>query len=134
MSLTRWARSSMSDPQSYDERVSRLADSRRSDSAAKRAAVLKALNQLQREDRRISRKVVIARAGVHRNFLQRHKDLADLIDGAAGGARADSHLRPRDRIGQTALSPNWRTPNSEIWRSNRRCASSNTGSAHRGPP
>jgi hypothetical protein len=103
MSLTRWARSSMSDPQSYDERVSRLADSRRSDSAAKRAAVLKALNQLQREDRRISRKVVIARAGVHRNFLQRHKDLADLIDGAAGGARADSHLRPRDRIGHDSL-------------------------------
>jgi hypothetical protein len=103
MSSTRSARSSMTDPQSYEERVSRLLDTRRKDSAAKRAEVLKALSELQREDRRISRKVVIARAGVHRNFLQRHKDLAHLIDEAAGGARPDSHPRPRDRISHDSL-------------------------------
>jgi len=93
----------MTDPQSYEERVSRLLDTRRKDSAAKRAAVLKALSELQREERRISRKVVIARAGVHHNFLQRHKDLAHLIDEAAGGARPDSHPRPRDRISHDSL-------------------------------
>jgi hypothetical protein len=94
----------MIDPQCYDERVSRLLDTRRRDSAAKRAAVLKALSDLQKEDRRISRKVVIARAGVHRNFLQRHKDLARLIDEAAGGARPGSHPRSRDKISHDSLT------------------------------
>ena len=75
----------MTDIQSYGQRISRLADARRKDSAAKRAAVLKAVADLRREERRISRRVVISRAGVHRNFLQRHKDLAALIDEAAGG-------------------------------------------------
>jgi hypothetical protein len=93
----------MTDPQSYEQRVTRLADTRRKDSARKRAAVVKALEELRREDRRISRKVVIARAGVHRNFLHRHKDLAALIDEAAGGPRPDGHLRPRDRISHDSL-------------------------------
>jgi hypothetical protein len=44
----------MTDLQSYEERISRLADARRKDSAAKRAAVLRALNELRREDRRIT--------------------------------------------------------------------------------
>ena len=93
----------MTDVQSYEQRVSRLADTRRRDSAAKRAAVLKAIADLRREDRRISRRVVIARAGVHRNFLHRHKDLAALIDEAAGGQRPDHHLRPQDRITRDSL-------------------------------
>jgi hypothetical protein len=93
----------MTDIQSYEQRVSRLADARRKDSAAKRAAVLKAIADLRREDRRISRRVVITRAGVHRNFLQRHKDLAALIDEAAGGQRPDHHLRPQDRITRDSL-------------------------------
>jgi hypothetical protein len=93
----------MTDPQSYDQRVSRLLATRRRDSAAKRAAVLNALDELRREDRLISRKAVIARAGVHRNFLYRHKDLAALIDKAAGGPRPDGHLRPRDRISHDSL-------------------------------
>jgi hypothetical protein len=51
---------------------------------------------------------VIARAGVHRNFLQRHKDLASLIDQAAGGQRPDNHLRPQDRVARESLiSGNW---------------------------
>jgi hypothetical protein len=65
--------------------------------------VLKAIADLRREDRRISRRVVVARAGVHRNFLQRHKDLATLIDEAAGGQRPDHHLRPEDRITRDSL-------------------------------
>jgi hypothetical protein len=64
---------------------------------------LKALDELRREDRRISRKVVIARAGVHRNFLQRHRDLAALIDDAAGGPRPERHPRPHDRISHDSL-------------------------------
>jgi hypothetical protein len=93
----------MTDVQSYEQRVSRLADTRRKDSTAKRAAVLKAIADLRREDRRISRRVVIARAGVHRNFLQRHKDLATLIDEAAGGQRPEQHLPSQDRITRDSL-------------------------------
>jgi Family of unknown function (DUF6262) len=93
----------MNDIQSYEQRVSRLTDTRRKDSAAKRAAVLKAIAELRREDRRITRGVVIARAGVHRNFLHRHKDLGALIDEAAGGQRPDHHLRPEDRITRDSL-------------------------------
>jgi hypothetical protein len=93
----------MTDPRSYAERVTRLANTRRQDSARKRAAVLKALDELRREDRRISRKVVIARAGVHRNFLQRHRDLAALIDDAAGGPCPERHPRPHDRISHDSL-------------------------------
>src|SRR5262249_36092251 len=94
----------MTDPQSYEQRVMRLADTRRQDSARKRAAVLEALAQLRREDRRISRGIVIARAGVHRNFLQRHRDLAALIDDAAGGPRPERRPRPRDRISHHSLA------------------------------
>jgi hypothetical protein len=36
--------------------------------------------------------VVIARAGIHLNFLQRHKDLAALIDDAAGGRRSEEGI------------------------------------------
>jgi hypothetical protein len=98
-----WEHSSMTDIQSYERRVSRLTDARRKDSAAKRAAVLTAISELRREDRRITRRVVISRAGVHRNFLHRHKDLAALIDEAAGGQRPDHHLRPEDRITRDSL-------------------------------
>jgi hypothetical protein len=76
---------------------------RRRDTATKRAAVVKALTDLRREDRRINRRVVINRAGVHRNFLQRHKDLANLIDQAAGGHRPDQHPRPQDRVTHESL-------------------------------
>jgi hypothetical protein len=93
----------MTDLQSYEERISRLADARRKDSTAKRAAVIRAVDELRREERHISRRVVISRAGVHRNFLQRHKDLAALIDEAAGGRRPDHHLRPQDRITRDSL-------------------------------
>jgi hypothetical protein len=93
----------MTDLQSYEERISRLADARRKDSAAKRAAVVRALNELRREDRRITRRLVIGRAGVHRNFLHRHKDLAALIDQAAGGPRPESHPSPQDRITRDSL-------------------------------
>ena len=54
----------MTDLQSYEERISRLTNARRKDSAAKRAAVLRALNELRREDRRITRRTVIGRARV----------------------------------------------------------------------
>src|SRR6478735_11641634 len=93
----------MTDVQSYEQRVSRLSAARRRDSVSKRAAVLAAIDELKHEDRRISRRVVIARAGVHRNFLQRHKDLAALIDEAAGGPRPDQHVRPEDRITRDSL-------------------------------
>jgi Family of unknown function (DUF6262) len=93
----------MTDIQSYEQRVSRLADARRKESAAKREAVLKAVADLRREDRRISRRAVISRAGVHRNFLHRHKDLAALVDEAAGGHRGDRHIRPQDRITHDSL-------------------------------
>jgi hypothetical protein len=93
----------MTDLQTYEQRVSRLTDARRKDTATKRAAVLKALTDLRREDRRINRRVVITRAGVHRNFLQRHKDLAALIDQAAGGQRPDQHPRPQDRVTPESL-------------------------------
>jgi Family of unknown function (DUF6262) len=98
-----WAEQPMTDFQSYEQRVSRLSEVRRRDSASKRAAVLAALTELKREDRRISRRVVIARAGVHRNFLQRHKDLATLIDAAAGERISDEGARPADRINGESL-------------------------------
>jgi chromosome segregation ATPase len=88
----------MTDIQSYEQRVSRLSEVRRRDSSSKRAAVLAALTELKREDRRISRRGVIARAGVHRNFLQRHRDLAALIDAAAGERRSEEGVPPGDRI------------------------------------
>jgi Family of unknown function (DUF6262) len=103
MPLRYWAEPPMTDIQSYEQRVSRLSEARRRDSASKRAAVLAVLTELKREDRRISRRVVIARAGVHRNFLQRHKDLAALIDNAAGETRCESGLRPRDRLTADSL-------------------------------
>lgn len=64
---------------------------------SKREAVLAAIDELKYEDRQISRRLVIARAGVHRNFLQRHKDLAALIDDA-GGSRPRAQARTRDQI------------------------------------
>ena len=93
----------MTDNQSYEQRVLRLCEVRRKDSAAKRAAVLAALTELKREDRRISRRAVIARAGVHRNFLQRHKDLAALIDTAASDPDPTRCPRPTDRITADSL-------------------------------
>lgn len=93
----------MSDAQSYEQRVSRLTAARRRDSTNKRAAVLAALDQLRREDRRISRRAVIARAGVHRNFLQRHKDLGARIDEAAGGQRPEHQIAAHDRITTDSL-------------------------------
>ena len=89
-----WDRHSMSDIQGYEQRVSRLSAARGRDSASKRTAVLAAIAELKREDRQISRRVVITRAGVHRYFLQRHKDLAALIDDAANrGPRSQSQTR-----------------------------------------
>lgn len=93
----------MTDTQSYEQRVSRLTAARRTDTAMRRAEVLKAIDQLRREDRQISRRSVIARAGVHRNFLQRHKDLAALVDEAAGGQRPEQHPRPGDRVTRDSL-------------------------------
>jgi chromosome segregation ATPase len=92
----------MPDNQSYAQRVSRLSAVRRGDSATKRQAVLTALAELKREDRQITRRVVIARAGVHRNFLQRHKDLAELIDDA-GNAGRRGQARTRDQITADSL-------------------------------
>jgi hypothetical protein len=92
----------MSDIQSYERRVSRLSAARHRDSASKRAAVLAAIDELKREDRRVSRRVVIARAGVHRNFVQRHKDLAALIDDA-GIREPRSQSRTRDQITAESL-------------------------------
>jgi hypothetical protein len=40
---------------------------------------------------------------VHRNFLQRHKDLAAQIDEAAGGPRPDRHLPLHDRVTTESL-------------------------------
>jgi hypothetical protein len=93
----------MTDTQSYEQRVSRLSKARREDAASKRAAVLATLSELKREDRRISRRVVVARAGVHRNFLQRHKDLAALIDAAADERRSTDAVPPADRITVSSL-------------------------------
>ena len=87
----------MSNIQSYERRVSRLSAARRRDSVSKRAAVLAAIDELKHEDRQISRRLVIARAGVHRNFLQRHKDLAALID-EAGSRSPRPPPRTRDQI------------------------------------
>ena len=92
----------MSDIQSYEHRVSRLSAARRRDSVSKRAAVLAAIDELKHEDRQISRRVVIARAGVHRNFLQRHKDLAALIDDA-GIREPRSQSRTRDQLTAESL-------------------------------
>jgi uncharacterized coiled-coil protein SlyX len=93
-----WAEQPMTDNQSYQQRVARLSEVRRRASTDKRAAVLAALADLQREDRRITRRTVIACAGVHRNFLQRHKDLADQIDTAAGERRTERGVPPTDQI------------------------------------
>ncbi len=93
-----WAEQPMTDSKTYEQRVTRLSESRRRDSADKRAAVLAALADLQREDRPITRRAVIARAGVHRNFLQRHKDLADRIATAAGERRSRPGVPPADQI------------------------------------
>ena len=57
----------------------------------------------RREDRRITRRVVIARAGVHRNFLQRLKDLAILIDAAAADPNLTPCTRASDRISDESL-------------------------------
>lgn len=93
----------MTDSQTYEQRVTRLSAARRRISADKRAAVLSALDDLTREDRHVTRRAVITRAGVHRNFLQRHKDLAARIDAAAGGQQA-GHRRPRaDRVTPESL-------------------------------
>ncbi|MFA4085280.1 DUF6262 family protein [Mycobacteroides salmoniphilum] len=81
----------MDDPQSYQHRVARLTQARRHDTAAKRAAVMKAIGDMRREDRPITRRAVIARAGVHRNFLYRHKDLADLLADASTPPRSRRH-------------------------------------------
>lgn len=92
----------MTDPQTYEQRVARLAEARRRDTTTKRAAVTAALQALQREDRPVTRRTVIARAGVHRNFLYRHHDLAAQIDQAA----TDYHRRPPppgDRISHDSL-------------------------------
>jgi hypothetical protein len=93
----------MTDNQGYEQRIARLSKARRGDSANKRAAVLAALAELQHEDRRVTRTAVIARAGVHRNFLQRHKDLAALIDSAAGGQRAGQDSPLADRLSHESL-------------------------------
>lgn len=93
----------MTDPQTYEQRVARLTESRRRDTVTKRAAVTAALRDLQREERPVTRRAVIARAGVHRNFLYRHKDLADQIDQAAN----DHHRQPphtsADRVSHGSL-------------------------------
>jgi hypothetical protein len=93
----------MSDSQTYEERVTRLSAARRRISADKRAAVLSALDDLTREDRHVTRRAVIARAGVHRNFLQRHKDLAARIDAAAGAQQASRRRPPADRVTPESL-------------------------------
>lgn len=93
----------MDDRQSYSRRVARLAESRRRDSERKRAAVAKALQELQREDRPVTRRAVIARAGVHRNFLYRHKDLAAAIDDAAVQHFSRPPRRRADRISSQSL-------------------------------
>jgi chromosome segregation ATPase len=104
----------MSDIQSYERRVSRLSAARRRDSVSKREAVLAAIDELKHEDRQISRRVVIARAGVHRNFLQRHKDLAALID-ESGSRGPQAQARTRDQITGESL----RTELASARRSNR---------------
>ncbi|MGL5444490.1 MAG: DUF6262 family protein [[Mycobacterium] stephanolepidis] len=93
----------MDERQTYQRRVVRLAESRRRDSERKRVAVAKALQDLQREDRPVTRRAVIARAGVHRNFLYRHKDLAADIDAAAGQYFSRSPRRRADRISSESL-------------------------------
>jgi predicted RNase H-like nuclease (RuvC/YqgF family) len=87
---------------------------RRRDSVSKREAVLAAIDELKHEDRQISRRVVIARAGVHRNFLQRHKDLAALID-ESGSRGPRAQARTRDQITDESL----RTELTSARRSNR---------------
>lgn len=93
----------MTDSQGYEQRIARLSKARRGDSANKRNAVLAALAELQCEDRRVTRTAVIARAGVHRNFLQRHKDLAAQIDSAAGAQRAEPASRRADQLTYESL-------------------------------
>lgn len=92
----------MTDTQSYDQRVACLTASRRHVTSTKRTAVAAALRQLQREDRPITRRAVIARAGVHRNFLYRHPDLAAQIDNAADDRTRTPRTTP-DRISHDSL-------------------------------
>jgi hypothetical protein len=101
----------VTDNQGYEQRIARLSKARRGDSANKRAAVLAALADLQHEDRRVTRKAVIARAGVHRNFLQRHKDLAALIDSTAGGQQAGQKSPLADRLTHESLQTELATAN-----------------------
>ncbi len=93
----------MTDSQTYEQRVTRLSAARRRISADKRAAVLSALDDLTREDRHVTRRAVIARAGVHRNFLQRHKDLAERIDDVARGQQSGRRRAPADRVTPESL-------------------------------
>lgn len=93
----------MTDSQTYEQRVTRLSAARRRISADKRAAVLSALDDLTREDRHVTRRAVIARAGVHRNFLQRHKDLAARIDATAREQQAGRRRPPADRVTSESL-------------------------------
>ncbi|SHX90188.1 Uncharacterised protein [Mycobacteroides abscessus subsp. abscessus] len=58
---------------------------------------------MRREDRPITRRAIISRAGVHRNFLYRHKDLADQIDNAAADYRSRPPRRQADRISHDSL-------------------------------
>lgn len=93
----------MTDAQTYERRVARLASARKQDTENKRAAVTKAIQDLRREDRPVTRRAVIARAGVHRNFLYRHQDLAGQIDQAASEHLAHPPRRRSDRISQDSL-------------------------------
>lgn len=58
---------------------------------------------MRREDRPITRRAIISRAGVHRNFLYRHKDLAAQIDDAAAAYRSHPPRRQADRISNDSL-------------------------------
>lgn len=100
---THSANSPMTDVQTYERRVARLAESRRRDTIARRAAVTTAIRELQREDRPVTRRAVIARAGVHRNFLHRHKDLANQIDQISTEQRNRPPPTSADRISHASL-------------------------------
>lgn len=83
--------------------MARLTESRRRDTLTKRAAVTTALQDLQREDRPVTRRAVIARAGVHRNFLYRHQDLAAQIDHATTEYRRRPTATRSDHISHDSL-------------------------------
>jgi hypothetical protein len=65
---------------------------------------------------------------VHRNFLQRHKDLAALIDQAAGGQRPISIPARKTGSHRRAFVPDWQRPNTATENCSRKCRSWNTGS------